>query len=70
MPLFIAKTRLFSRWAQKEKIADEILFQAAVEIETGLLEARLGHGLVKKRPPAVARGPATGRSSDVVRAIL
>lgn len=44
----IFKTKTFDRWARKI-IGDALLCAAAVEIEGGLFEADLGHGLCKKR---------------------
>lgn len=42
------KTKTFDRWARKV-IGDHSLCIAAREIEAGIFEADLGHGLCKKR---------------------
>lgn len=39
----------FARWARKEHITDQRLQDAADEIERGLVDARLGGFLLKKR---------------------
>jgi hypothetical protein len=44
----VFKTKTFDRWARKV-VGDDLLFVAAREIEAGLFEADLGHGLCKKR---------------------
>jgi len=49
----IFKTKWFSRWARKEQLSDSDLIQAVDEIVDGLIEAKLGSMLYKKR---VARG--------------
>ena len=43
------KTRVFARWARKEGVADRALLAAVAEMESGLVDARLGGGLFKKR---------------------
>jgi hypothetical protein len=55
------KTRVFARWARKEGVTDQALAAAVVEMESGLVDARLGGGLLKKRiglPGAGKRGGA------------
>jgi len=44
----VFKAKTFDRWARKV-VGDELLCIAAREIEAGLFEADLGHGLCKKR---------------------
>jgi hypothetical protein len=39
----------FARWARKERLTDQMLQHAADEIERGLVDARLGGFLLKKR---------------------
>ncbi len=39
----------FARWARKEHLTDQMLQHAADEIERGLVDARLGGFLLKKR---------------------
>ena len=43
------KTRVFARWARKEGVTDRALLAAVAEMESGLVDARLGGGLLKKR---------------------
>lgn len=43
------KTRVFARWARKESVGDRALLAAVAEMESGLVDARLGGGLFKKR---------------------
>jgi len=43
------KTRVFARWARKEGVTGRALLVAVAEMETGLVDARLGGGLFKKR---------------------
>jgi hypothetical protein len=59
LPVRLLKDPEFDRWARKEGLTDQMLRAAADEIERGLVDARLGGFLLKKR---VAR-PGRGRSS-------
>ena len=61
----VFKTRLFDRWASREGVTDEALLTAVDEIERGLVDARLGGHLVKKRVAIGSRGKRAG-----VRTIL
>ena len=54
----IYKTRGFDRWARKQNLSTRALCEAEDEMETGLYEADLGGGLLKKR---IAR-PGQGKS--------
>jgi hypothetical protein len=54
----VYKTKWFDRWARKEGLADASLCAAVREAVSGLIDADLGGGLVKKR---VAR-PGQGKS--------
>jgi hypothetical protein len=51
----VFKTRTFDRWAKKI-LTDSSLCTAAREIERGVYEADLGHGLCKKRVAVEGRG--------------
>jgi hypothetical protein len=55
--LRIFKTRSFGRFQRKEGIGDRSLSEAINRAERGLIDADLGHGLIKQR---VAR-PGEGR---------
>jgi hypothetical protein len=52
----IYKTRHFARWARKAGLNDLLLKTAVLEIKSGLLEADLGGGIVKKRIALPGRG--------------
>lgn len=52
------KTKEFSRFARREKIADRLLCDAIARLERGIIDADLGGGLIKQR---IAR-PGQGRS--------
>ena len=56
----VFKLRLFSRWALQEGVTDEALLTAVDEIERGLVDARLGGHLVKKRVAVGGRGKRAG----------
>ena len=45
----IFRTRYFSRWMRKAKLADNALCMAVAEMENGLIDADLGGGVMKKR---------------------
>lgn len=49
MSVMILKTRYFSRWAKKAGLSDKALSEAVVEMVSGLIDAVLGSGIVKKR---------------------
>jgi hypothetical protein len=50
------KTRSFARWASAEGLGDDALAFAVVEMERGLIDARLGGQVVKKRVALAGRG--------------
>ena len=54
----IFKTKMFARFARRERISDASLCEAVRRAELGLLDAQLGGGVIKQR---VAR-PGQGRS--------
>jgi hypothetical protein len=45
----VYKTKYFNKWARKVGLNDSLLNYAVREIKSGLLDANLGGGLVKKR---------------------
>jgi len=49
MSCVILKTRYFNRWAKKAGLSDKTLSEAVVEMVSGLIDAVLGSGIVKKR---------------------
>lgn len=56
MPVRVFKDLGFDDWARGDKVSDDMLRTAAVEIENGLIDARLGGCLLKKRVAAPGRG--------------
>jgi hypothetical protein len=60
MPVRVFKAYDFDRWAKSEGLTDAKLWEAALEIENGLVNARLGGFLVKKRVGAQGRGKRGG----------
>ena len=52
----IYKTRYFARWARRIGLNDSLLVATILEIQSGLLEADLGGGIVKKRIALPGRG--------------
>jgi hypothetical protein len=60
MPVRVFKDVEFHRWAKGEGITDVKLCAAADEIESGLINARLGGVLIKKRVGAFGRGKRGG----------
>jgi hypothetical protein len=56
----IFKNITFSKWAAKEKLSDEALRLAVLEIEHGILDADLGGYVIKKRVALGTRGKSAG----------
>ncbi|HEB87903.1 MAG TPA: type II toxin-antitoxin system RelE/ParE family toxin [Gammaproteobacteria bacterium] len=54
MKIFVNKW--FSRWCRKEAISDSALCTAVEEMEQGLVDAKLGGNLYKKRVAAPGKG--------------
>lgn len=52
----IIKTKLFAKWAIKNKVDDDSLSLAAREIEIEIYEANYGGGVIKKRVANKGRG--------------
>ena len=50
------KIKAFARWARGEGLGDDALASAVVEMEQGLIDARLGGQVVKKRVALPGRG--------------
>lgn len=59
------KTRVFARWARKEGVTDRALLAAVAEMESGLVDARLGGGLFKKRVGLAGVGKRGGARTIV-----
>jgi hypothetical protein len=60
MPIVVVKTLEFDEWAREYAVTDAALKHAAAEIEAGLIDARLGGFLLKKRIAAPGRGKRGG----------
>jgi hypothetical protein len=60
MAVRVLKTKTFARWAKSEQITDADLCNAAREIEAGVVEARLGGYLLKKRIARANSGKSGG----------
>jgi hypothetical protein len=56
----VFKTRVFDRWAIREGLDDDVLLAAAIEIGSGLIDARLGGQILKKRIALPGRGKRGG----------
>ena len=56
MPVRVLKDLEFEDWAGEYNVTDAMLCDAAKEIEAGLVDARLGGFLLKKRVAAPGRG--------------
>lgn len=54
------ETRRFHKWAVRAGVTTSALTVAAQEIERGLIDARLGSYLIKKRVPLAGRGKRGG----------
>jgi len=59
-PVHILKTRTFARWAKREDLADGELAGAVSEMKAGLIDARLGDGVLKKRIARRGQGKSGG----------
>jgi len=60
MLLRVLKNRGFGRAARKNGLTDQALCAAVAEIEAGLIDARLGGSLLKKRIAKGSRGKSGG----------
>jgi len=56
----VFKTKRLDRWAGKEGLADKVLWQAALEVAAGNVEASLGQCLYKKRLARPGEGKRSG----------
>ena len=58
MQLYVTKT--FRRFQRKERIGDRDLRQAIERADAGLIDADLGHGLIKQRVARAGQGRSGG----------
>jgi hypothetical protein len=56
----VYKTRLFARFARKERISDLALTEAVERAERGLIDADLGGGVIKQRVARQGQGRSGG----------
>ena len=56
----VFKTRMFHRWAGRAGLSDRELSQAIMEMRAGLIDARLGGGVIKKRIRRLGQGKRGG----------
>jgi hypothetical protein len=54
------KTKWFTRFARRQKIADQQLLEAVLRAELGIVDADLGAGLIKQRIPRSGAGRSGG----------
>jgi hypothetical protein len=62
----VFKTKSFTRWA-RGLLSDAALCEAALEIEQGIYEADLGHGVCKKRIALPGEGKRSGTRTLVAK---
>lgn len=62
----VFKIKWFQKWATGEGLDDEALLSAVEEMESGLIDARLGGHVVKKRVALPGRGKRGGSRTLVV----
>ena len=53
------KTKLFTKWANKNDVSDASLLEASKEISIGNYEANYGNGVIKKRVANKGRGKSS-----------
>jgi hypothetical protein len=58
--LRIFKTKMFARFARRERISDASLCEAVRRAELGLLDAQLGGGVIKQRVARPGQGQSGG----------
>lgn len=56
----IFKTKLFAKWASKEKILDSCICNAVDEVSKGIVDADLGGNIFKKRISVGNKGKSSG----------
>ena len=56
----VFKVKVFGRFQRKERLGDDALCRALRDIEAGLVDADLGHGLVKQRVARQGKGKSGG----------
>ncbi|MGE4350524.1 MAG: type II toxin-antitoxin system RelE/ParE family toxin [Candidatus Berkiella sp.] len=56
----IFKTKSFNKWTKKNRLTDKVLIEAVKEIDNGLVDAKLGSNLYKKRIATATKGKRGG----------
>ena len=56
----IFKNLWFERFARKEQISDNLLRKVIMQADQGLIDADLGHGVIKQRIPRRGQGKSGG----------
>jgi hypothetical protein len=56
----VYKTKGFARFARRQRIDDDALFEAISRAEQGLIDADLGGGVIKQRIPRPGQGRSGG----------
>lgn len=56
----IFKTKSFNKWTKKNRLTDKALIEAVKEIDNGLVDAKLGSNLYKKRIATTTKGKRGG----------
>src|SRR5688572_25244151 len=67
MRLKLLKNRQFARWAKGEQLTDQALCSAVREIERGLVDAKLGGFLLKKRISKGHKGKSGGLRTIIAK---
>ena len=62
----IFKNTWFQRFARKEKITDEVLKDAIVRAEKGIINADLGGNVIKQRIARVGQGKSSGYRTIII----
>lgn len=62
----VFKNAWFVRFAAKHEIPDQVLLEAVIRAEDGLIDADLSNGLIKQRIPRAGAGKSKGFRSIVV----
>ena len=64
--MHIFKNTWFQRFARKEKITDEVLKDAIVRAEKGIINADLGGNIIKQRIARVGQGKSSGYRTIII----
>ena len=61
----VFKTKVFGRFQRKERMSDASLTEAVDRAEQGLVDADLGHGLIKQRIARTGAGKSGGHRTII-----